>query len=164
ALDLVSDGTAQVETAPFYGIYMPDGIAAQSINGKTYLFTANEGDATEWSEGETARYNTSTVAAVKGQLSPDSPASQYLQDKTDYDALEVATDWGNDSIYLYGARSFSIWDGDSLLDAQEQSLTPVYDSGSDFEIITSQRVPDFYNVSNSKVKMDDRSVKKGPEP
>ena len=163
AIDLLNDGAAKVETAPFYGIYMPDGIAAQSINGKTYLFTANEGDATEWSEGDTARYNNSTVGAVKGQLSPDSPAAQFLQDKSDYDALEVATDWGNDSIYLYGARSFSIWDGDSLLE-EDQALTPVYDSGSDFEVITGQRVPDFYNVSNSKVKLDERSVKKGPEP
>lgn len=161
-LDLLGDGVIKQENAPFRGIYMPDGISAQAINGKTYLFTANEGDATEWPEEDTTRKNVSTVGALKGKLQSDSPAYQFLAGKTEYDALEAASDWGNDGIYLFGARSFSIWDADALL--ENDALAPVYDSGSDFEVITGQRVPEFYNVSNSKVKMDERSVKKGPEP
>ncbi|WP_336776983.1 choice-of-anchor I family protein [Paenibacillus sp. MMO-58] len=150
ALDVQSNGAIQLETVPFKGMYMPDGIASYTVNGKTYLFTANEGDASEF------RVNASTVGALKGSLDPNSEAFKFLKDTTAYDAIEVAGDMGNDGIYMYGGRSFSIWNADSM--------DQVYDSGNDFENITAQRVPDYFNVSNSKITMDDRSVKKGPEP
>ena len=38
-----------------YGMYMPDAIAQYQANGKTYLVTANEGDAREWLRDE-AKY------------------------------------------------------------------------------------------------------------
>lgn len=38
-----------------YGMYMPDAIASYQANGKTYLVTANEGDAREWLRDE-AKY------------------------------------------------------------------------------------------------------------
>ncbi|WP_127499237.1 choice-of-anchor I family protein [Paenibacillus glycanilyticus] len=150
ALDVQSNGSIQLETVPFNGMYMPDGVASYTVNGKTYLLTANEGDASEF------RVNASTVGALKGSLDPDSEAYKFLKDTTAYDAIEVAGDMGNDGIYMYGGRSFSIWNADSM--------DQVYDSGNDFENITAQRVPDYFNVSNSKITMDDRSVKKGPEP
>lgn len=152
ALDLQRDGKILLENAPFYGIYMPDGIASHTINGQTYLFTANEGDATEWP----GRTNASTIGAMKGSLNPDSDAYKFLNGTTKYDSVEVVSDMGHDSIYMYGGRSFSIWNADTM--------ELVYDSGSDFETITGQRLPDFFNVSNSKITMDDRSTKKGPEP
>ncbi|NIK72466.1 choice-of-anchor I family protein [Paenibacillus sp. BK720] len=150
ALDVQSNGAIQLETVPFKGMYMPDGAASYTVNGKTYILTANEGDASEF------RVNASTVGALKGGLDPDSEAYKLLKDTTAYDAIEVAGDMGNDGIYMYGGRSFSIWNADSM--------DQVYDSGNDFETITAQRVPDYFNVSNSKITMDDRSVKKGPEP
>lgn len=36
------------------GLYMPDSIAAYTAGGKTYLVTANEGDARAWGEGNDA--------------------------------------------------------------------------------------------------------------
>lgn len=48
ALDLVKDNKVNLENVPFFGTYMPDGIDQYTVGGKTYLFTANEGDATEW--------------------------------------------------------------------------------------------------------------------
>lgn len=152
ALDLKRDDLILQETAPFYGVYMPDGLASHTIGGQTYLFTANEGDATEWP----GRTNASEIGDVKGALNPSSTAYGFLNGTTAYDKVEVMTDWGNDGIYLYGGRSFSIWNADTM----EQ----VYDSGSDFEVITGQLVPDYYNASNSKITKDDRSTKKGPEP
>ncbi|UKS26050.1 choice-of-anchor I family protein [Paenibacillus sp. HWE-109] len=153
SLDLVKDGAIKFENVPFYGMYMPDGISSHTINGTSYLFTANEGDVTEWPG---VRTNGSTIGAMKASLAANSPAAIFLQGKTTYDGVEVASDMGNDGIYMYGGRSFSIW--------QANTMQQVYDSGNDFEKITSQRVPNNFNTSNSKTALDDRSSKKGPEP
>nr|WP_246320423.1 choice-of-anchor I family protein [Paenibacillus qinlingensis] len=153
SLDLVKDSTIKFENVPFYGMYMPDGIASQTINGIPYVFSANEGDVTEWPG---VRGNGSTIGAMKGSLAPNSPAAQFLAGKTTYDGVEVSSDMGSDSIYLYGGRSFSIW--------QANTMTQVYDSGNEFEKVTAQRVPNNFNASNSKTALDDRSSKKGPEP
>ena len=61
-----------------------------------------------------------------------------------------------EALYSYGARSFSIWNMDSG--------QPVFDSGSDFEVITANRLGDSFNASNDDNEGDDRSDDKGPEP
>ncbi|MNO27603.1 Endo-1,4-beta-xylanase A precursor [compost metagenome] len=153
ALDLVKDNKVKLENVPFFGTYMPDGIDQYTVGGKTYLFTANEGDATEWD----SKVNVSTVKKMKGSLKPDSDAAKFLNENKDkYDSVEVMSDMGNNGIYLYGGRSFSIWEADSM--------KQVYDSGSDFEKITGERLPEYFNASNSNTTMDNRSTKKGPEP
>ncbi|WP_139787233.1 choice-of-anchor I family protein [Cohnella massiliensis] len=152
ALDLVKDGEIKLENVPFYGVYMPDGISEYTTGGKTYLFTANEGDATEWPGKE----NASDVGDLKAALDPESAAALFLAGKSDYDDVEAKTDEGTDGIYLFGGRSFSIWDAETM----EQ----VYDSGNDFEKITAERLPDYFNASNSNTSLDSRSEKKGPEP
>ena len=40
----------------------------------------------------------------------------------------------------------------------------VFDSGADFEKITLEKYPEYFNASNDKVELDKRSGKKGPEP
>lgn len=152
-LDLVKDGAIKLENVPFYGMYMPDGIATYSAGGRQFVLTANEGDATGWPE----RSNESKIGNLKAGLDPSSPAAIFLADKgTAYDKVEVAADMGNSGLYLYGGRSFSIWNA--------EDMSPVYDSGSDFEKITALRLPKYFNVSNDKNEMDGRSAKKGPEP
>lgn len=61
-----------------------------------------------------------------------------------------------DALYSYGARSFSIWDG--------STGALVFDSASDFELITAQRLGEGFNASNDDNGGDDRSDDKGPEP
>jgi len=156
ALDVQKDGSIILENVPFKGVYMPDGIASYSVSGVTYLLTANEGDATEWPEEDPTRANIAKLKDIKSSLDPESAAYAFVNGTDKYDSVEVLTDRGNDGIYMLGGRSFSIWNAETM----EQ----VYDSGSDFETITSQRLPEFFNASNSKVDMDDRSTKKGPEP
>ncbi|WEK54756.1 MAG: choice-of-anchor I family protein [Candidatus Cohnella colombiensis] len=158
ALDLVKDNAVKLENVPFYGMYMPDGIASYTLNGTQYLFTANEGDATEWpaDAGKLLRTNLTKISKIKDSLDPSSSAAQFLNGKTIYDDVEVVSDMGNDGIYMYGGRSFSIWNA--------STLTQVYDSGSDFETITGQRFPTYFNASNSNSTLDNRSTKKGPEP
>lgn len=151
-LDLINDGTIKLESVPFFGMYMPDGIDTYSFGGETYVFTANEGDATEWP----GRENPTKVSKLSG-LDPASAAAVFLNSHgSDYGKVEAAGDMGSDGVYMYGGRSFSVWN------ASDMSL--VYDSGSDFERITGERLPDYFNVSNSKTEKDDRSPKKGAEP
>lgn len=60
-----------------------------------------------------------------------------------------------DTLYTYGARSFSIRDADGNL---------VWDSGDQFEKITAEQYPDWFNSGHDETIFDDRSDNKGPEP
>lgn len=60
-----------------------------------------------------------------------------------------------DTLYAYGARSFSIRDADGNL---------VWDSGDQFEKITADQYPDWFNSGHDETAFDDRSDNKGPEP
>lgn len=68
--------------------------------------------------------------------------------------------WGDpmyDELYSYGARSFSIWNG------TDGSL--VFDSGSEFENLLAEFLPDEFNSDNTENDtFDGRSDDKGPEP
>ena len=131
-----------------YGIKMPDGISVTTVGGKTYLLTANEGDSrSDW-------------AGLDNEVeSKDSPTGNV---KLDEDVV-----WFNAKLwdgldtgkaYIFGGRSFSLYE------VTDAGLTLVYDSGSDFEEITAKQLPDYFNCSNDKTSMDNRSGKKGPEP
>ena len=78
---------------------MPDGIAVYEVNGKTYLLTANEGDAREWGDftDEAKRTLTSADGAVTAE-------KVRVLDNTVKAGIDES---GN---YLYGARSFSIFE------------------------------------------------------
>ena len=61
-----------------------------------------------------------------------------------------------EAIYSFGARSFTIWD--------IGTGRPIFDSGSDFEVITAKQLGDSFNASKDSNDGDDRSDDKGPEP
>ncbi|MCU9614863.1 choice-of-anchor I family protein [Caldibacillus lycopersici] len=164
-LDAARNDKIELERLPILGAYMPDGIASYNVGGVEYLVTANEGDATEWEEF----VNIADLGDVKDQLHNLNPnlfqgmtpeeaeaAFDKILQSGDYDKLEVLTDRGNDAIYTLGGRSVSIWRADTM----EQ----VFDSGSDFEKITAERLPDYFNWSNDDDAFEKRSTKKGPEP
>lgn len=62
-LDLVVDGKAtgpKINIQPWLGVrglYMPDAISSYEVNGRTYIVTANEGDARAWGEDNKAYWN-----------------------------------------------------------------------------------------------------------
>ena len=131
-----------------YGIKMPDGISVTTIGGKTYLLTANEGDSrSDWagldneSEGKTS---------PTGNVKLDKKVVWF--NATMWDGLDQS------KAYVFGGRSFSLYE------VGADGLTLVYDSGSDFEEITAKQLPKYFNCSNDKIKLDNRSGKKGPEP
>ncbi|RFB15316.1 Ig domain-containing protein [Bacillus sp. HNG] len=167
-LDAVRNGKIEFERLPILGAYMPDGIAHVTIRGVDYLITANEGDATEWPEDDSTFINVEDFKVVKNNITLNTSlfkgmtaeeaqtAFDRMKASTDYDKLEVLTDRGNDAIYTLGGRSFSIWNADTM--------ELVYDSGSDFETITAELLPEGFNWSNDDDAFEKRSSKKGPEP
>ncbi|MDO4516231.1 MAG: choice-of-anchor I family protein [Bacillota bacterium] len=148
-VDLQKNDTIELKNYEHvYGIRMPDGISVTTIGGKTYLLTANEGDSrADWtglgneSEGKTS---------PTGNVALDSKVVWFNANL--WDGLDES------KAYVFGGRSFSIYE------ATETGLTLVYDSGSGFETITAKELPDYFNCSNDKISLDNRSGKKGPEP
>ncbi|MEV8240669.1 choice-of-anchor I family protein [Microbacterium testaceum] len=144
-----------------FGMYMPDGIQAYEANGETYLVTANEGDGREWGDfNDTARVKDLGEDGL-APVCADSPLAGSLDD-ADLGRLNVATDMGLSAdgtcyseLYTFGGRGFSVWNT-----AGEQ----VFDSGADFERITHDANPDFFNSNHSASNLEGRSDDKGPEP
>ena len=152
------DGRINIRNWPVKGLYQPDAIAAYDFNGKTYYVTANEGDdRNDFIPGEeTLRVKDATVDATVfpdfATLRLDANIGRLTI--TPYGAKTNAAGELQELLVL-GGRSFSIWSSDGA---------QVFDSGSDFERITAQRNPSFFNTSNDNNNFDDRSDNKGPEP
>jgi len=137
SMDALRNGKAELAVQNIYGAYMPDGIAAATIQGKNYFLSANEGDAREW-----GAYADITTLTIDG-------SRVTVLDNAKKDGLE------EDKKYILGARSFSIWDTDGKL---------VYDSGNEFETRTAEYFPENFNASHTNNTLDNRSGGKGPEP
>ncbi|WP_379153981.1 choice-of-anchor I family protein [Paenibacillus sp. sgz5001063] len=153
-LDMRRDGKIDIKAeANVLGMYNPDGIATYATGGKTYVITANEGDSRDW-KGYT---NEKDVTLGKGQ---DGDATKSMKvttfDTSGYEVGTGGTGFVSGKTYLFGARSFSVWN------AEDMSL--VYDSGADFEKITATVLPKGFNWSNDDFVFEKRSAKKGPEP
>lgn len=144
------------------GIRMPDGIAVFEIDGTDYLITANEGDAREWGDEEAGTFYISEDERdfADGDSSPTgrvTAENSQLGGKVvffasgDFDGLDEDTD------YIFGGRSFTVYA------VTASGIMEVATSGCDFEALTAQLYPEFYNASNDNAVLDDRSGKKGPE-
>ena len=152
------DSKINIRDWPVYGMYEPDSIAAyDDVKGRTFLITANEGDARDWpGYSEEAR-----ISSLN--LDPTAfPNATTLKNNANLGRLNVTTSMGDadgdgdyDALFTLGGRSFSIWSA---------SGEQVYDSGSQFERITAYADPAHFNASNDNVNFDDRSDNKGPEP
>ncbi len=147
------DDAINIETYPVFGLFMPDAIASYEFDGVNYFVTANEGDARD----EDARVEDL-------DLDPTAfPNAAELQLEENLGRLEVSTIDGDtdgdgdfDELYAYGARSFTIFDAEGNL---------IFDSGDDFEQITAELIPEFFNSTNDENgSFDSRSDAKGPEP
>ncbi len=154
------DGGIRIRPWPVRGLFMPDTIANITLDGVTYLLTANEGDARDYKGfSEEARIG-------KAQLDPRAGFPKNLQDKTNLGQLKFTTcppdgyrDEGGQRIfstlYTYGSRSFSILAPDGRR---------VFDSGGEFERVTARLHPGSFNGSGTPGNSDSRSDDKGPEP
>lgn len=148
------DGGVNIAPWPVYGMYQPDAIASYTVDGQTYLITANEGDARDYAGfAEESRVKNLTLGAG---LDPT------LKTDAKLGRLNVTTTLGSadggatyDALYAFGARSFSIWAADG---------TQVYDSGDELEQRTKDQTNVNFNAGNDNDELDNRSDNKGPEP
>ena len=143
---------------PVSGMYQPDAIAAFQSGGETFIISVNEGDARDYEcFSEEVRVDDLTLDPTVFE----DPA--LLQEAENLGRLKTTTATGDadgdgqhETIFNYGARSFSIWSADGHL---------VFDSGSDFEQRTAELIPDDFNSTNNENdSFDNRSDDKGPEP
>lgn len=153
-------GAIHIGNWPVRGMYQPDGAHAFQVRGKTYVVTANEGDAREYAGfSELARVK-DLVAA--GRLDPLSPAFVHGADAA-LGRLRVTTATGDtdgdgdiDALHAFGARSFSIWSPD---------VEMLFDSGDEFERRTAElESANFNSTNDANQSFDSRSDDKGPEP
>ena len=156
-----------------YGVYLPDGIASYTVNGKTYFLTANEGDDRgdflTGASADTARFK-DIVAKLDSKAFP-ADVVKAIQPDQELGRLTLLTqhaggnygdtdgDGDYDRVYVLGGRSFSIWDA--------STGAQVYDSGEDIErAVYSNATGDAANAL-ALLKADQllgRLDNKGPEP
>ncbi len=163
-------GKINIRPWPIKGLYMPDAIASYKIGSKTFLVTANEGDAREYIVKDPVTGVETPVYVENVRLGSNSvvldpvkfPNAAVLKDSDNLGRLNITSASGRnpvtgvyEEIFAFGARSFSIWDADGGL---------VFDSNDDLERLTASRFPANFNASNSNNDFDGRSDDKGPEP
>ena len=107
-----------------YGMYQPDAISAFTRRGRTYLVSANEGDSRAADEARVG------ALSVSSALTPFR-ANQNLGRLTVNRTLGAVAGV-HQELYVYGARSFSIWNDSGEL---------VYDSGDELERIAAAFPP-----------------------
>ena len=161
--------TIRIAPVPVKGLYMPDAIASYTVGGKTYLVTANEGDAREYTgiPGGREDPRVRDYCGVSGfDPAVFGSASATLSNDSNLGRLRITMFPGGtrtgknntgqcNELVAFGARSFSIWDADAKL---------VFDSGDQLEQLTRDVPNVAFNASNDNNTVDDRSPAKGPEP
>lgn len=158
------DDDVRITTWPVYGMYQPDGMAAAEIDGETYVFTANEGDARDYdafSEEDRVEDLALDPVAI--------PDAAFLQDETRLGRLKVTNQLGDvdgdgdfETLFAYGARSFSV---------HAAGGARIYDSGDVIEREIAARIAagdlpmEAFNANNDdNDSFDSRSDDKGVEP
>jgi len=152
------DGAIRIGPWPVRGMYQPDGIVTYEAGGQTFLLTANEGDARNVYECFNDEVRVGSL-----RLDPQAFPEPTIQEEARLGRLNVSRVDGDadgdgqyETLYAFGARSFSIWSDDGSL---------VFDSGHGFEDTLSRELPDSFNADNaSPDSFDSRSDDRGPEP
>ena len=151
------DGVGQDRIVPrpnLHGMYEPDAIAAYSVKSKTYLVTANEGDARDY-DGFAEE---SRVSALDLDETAFPPAQASALSRLNVTTTEGDDDGDGDydRLLTLGGRSMSIW---------SHALELSHDTGDELERQTLARTPALFNADHGPaLEPDNRSDNKGPEP
>jgi 2',3'-cyclic-nucleotide 2'-phosphodiesterase (5'-nucleotidase family) len=152
------DGGPRFLNLPIHGMFQPDGIDVVEANGRTFIVTANEGDAREWGDFvEPVRIGDSSVVLDPVAFPPDVAAR--LKDNTVAGRLEISRFTGDtdgdgdyDQLHVFGGRSVSIFE----VTGGGTGLELVWDSGNTIDATLAASFPGRYD--------DSRSDNKGAEP
>ncbi|MEZ9050898.1 choice-of-anchor I family protein [Vibrio sp. 10N.247.311.64] len=170
------------------GLYMPDSITSYSVDGNTYIVTANEGDGREYGikttqemcdekgfewDGDdyqgTENYTTEKdfciayVDEVRGKkldVDANHPLAGALKDNKQLARLKVIKPQGT----LAADQEVQAF-GSRSFSIWDESGELVFDSGDDFARIVLEQDPANFNSTNDNNQSgDDRSDDKGVEP
>ncbi len=181
------DDGINIQNWPLFGVFMPDSADAYEVDGTTYIVTANEGDSREYESdsgdyvdeiriGDIVDPEEAGATIDLPNLTDFAESVEVLTENENLGRIKVLTDLGVEctddtsiattgqpdetctyrALYSFGARSFSIWNG--------ETGALVFDSGDDFERITSEELGEEFNATNDENGGDNRSDDKGPEP
>lgn len=148
------DGGINIQTFDnLSGLFLPDAIATFTVDGQTFVATANEGDSRDADESEVADLVLDPTAFPNA----DELQSEALLGELEVSNIDGDTDGDGDfdELFTFGTRSFSIFDDAGNL---------VFDSGDLFEQITAELFPENFNADNDSNDLDGRSADAGPEP
>ncbi|MEM1405797.1 MAG: choice-of-anchor I family protein [Bacteroidota bacterium] len=125
------DNKVEFRSVDAFGMYQPDALASYNVGGTNYIISANEGDAREY-EGTPGFIGEDRVGGVDLDDLAFSNATS-LQSDSNLGRLKLTVTNGDldgdddyDQIWSYGARSFSIWNG--------ETGELVWDSGNELEV------------------------------
>ena len=158
----ISDNNGQVLIAnwPIKAFYIPDAVANYTVDGTTYLVTANEGDEKEYTGFNERTTVGASTYILDATLFPNASVLKqtYNMGRFRVSNLSGNTDLDTDFevISSVGSRSFSIFN------ATTKQI--VFDSGDDFEKYTAANLPTLFNADHSDNISKGRSRAKGPEP
>lgn len=188
------DETVLIKPEAALGMYMPDSIASYTVEGTTYLVTANEGDSRDdWLEEldqttcETGGfyYNFEDEVCIDELTLKDafdnevySPASMTAT--LDLSRFDDGGDLSETVNRVKFSHSLTLKHGDLNNDGtidriytfggrsfsiyNAETGAQVYDSGDAFEQITAEKYGIEFNNDNAENAGEDRSDNKGPEP
>ncbi len=150
------NGGTRIDAWPVFGMYQPDALATFTAGGKTYVVTANEGDAREWGNFvEPIRIADATLDPIAFPTA----VANILKSNANTGRLEVSRftsdtdgDGDLDRLDVFGARSFSIWEVTAA-----NTLVRVFDSGRMIDEIIAAVAPD-------PAALEGRDDNKGAEP
>jgi hypothetical protein len=157
-----NNGEVLIANWPVRGLHLPDAMSSFTVNGNTFLVTANEGDARDYD----AIAEESRIGSGGYKLDPTVfPQADLLKATYNLGRLNAVNTLGDvdgdgdfDEIYVMGSRSFSIFNSGNI--------NLMYDSGNDFEQITNADATfgGLFNTDNESNAKKNRSDNKGPEP
>lgn len=140
-----------LSTWPVKGMYLPDAIAVMPHNGVPFVYSANEGDSRDYT-GFKEEIKLSDFTETKLDLTAF-PNRADLIKKAQLGNLKLTKTLGDtdldgdyDELYSFGARSFSIWNG--------QTGQQIYDSRNELD----------KEALNAGIYDDRRSDDKSTEP
>jgi len=178
---------------PVLGTYMPDGMALKTIGGKTYLFTANEGDSRAYGPDEEIT-DEIRFKDIVGKEGPEEGVSIRLDAKyypgttqDELDALNLVDlraddklgrlklmNAVSDAVVADAAAGETTYNALYAYGARSFSVWDVeklgtaeqqtFDSGAQFEEIVASLLPDLFNSDHEENAKDNRSDDKGVEP
>lgn len=152
------DGGVHIASWNVRGLYQPSGVAAFDVAGRSYVITANEGEARDYdgfSEQVRIKDLTLDPTAFPDAATLQADARLGRLRTTDVDG-DTDGDGDVDVLYSYGGRSFAIWDG--------QTGQLLFDSGDAFEVLLATRYGARFNTDHEENAGDTRSDDKGCEP